>query len=154
MEAEIKRRLTLHRQQTMLPFAVIDNNSQRAIGMTTYYKMDLINNRCDLGWTWYAKSYQRTSVNTESKLLLLTHAFERLKCIAVTFGANAYNVTSRRAIERLGAKLDGILRNYRVMDNGVICDYYHYSIINNEWPAVKTNLLNKLQTYSNDYLAN
>jgi RimJ/RimL family protein N-acetyltransferase len=145
MKKEIQRRFALHQQGILLPFTVIDNETQKAIGTTTFYKIDTINKRCDIGWTWYRKSSQRTAVNTESKLLLLTHAFETLKCIAVTLTANKFNIESRRAIERLGAKLDGILRNLRVMSNGVICDYYQYSIINSEWLAVKTNLQYKLE---------
>jgi len=148
MTHEIQRRLKLQAQGILLPFTVIDPATQKPVGMTTYYKIDTINKRCDIGWTWYRKSAQRTAVNTESKLLLLTHAFEALNCIAITFSANAFNMESRRAIERLGAKLDGILRNYRVMTNGVICDFYHYSIINSEWPAVKANLHHKLEKHT------
>ncbi|MBM3857758.1 MAG: GNAT family N-acetyltransferase, partial [Verrucomicrobia bacterium] len=108
---------------------------------------DLMNRRCDIGWTWYRKTSQRTAINTECKLMLLTHAFEKLDCIAVTLTANQFNVESRRAIERLGAKLDGILRNLKIMPNGVICDFYQYSIIQSEWAGVKTNLQYKLEKY-------
>ncbi|MBY0545168.1 MAG: GNAT family N-acetyltransferase [Gammaproteobacteria bacterium] len=149
MENEIQRRLDLHAQGIMLPFTVIDNATQQPIGMTTYYKVDVLNRRCDIGWTWYRKSAQKTAINTECKLMLLTHAFETLNCIAVTLTANAFNLDSRRAIERLGAKLDGILRNLRIMKNGVICDYYQYSIINSEWVAVKANLQYKLGQFLN-----
>ena len=147
MASEIERRLAWHSQGMLLPFTVIDNATQQPIGMTTYWRIDLMNRRCDVGWTWYRKSSQRTAINTECKLLLLTHAFETLDCIAVTFSANAFNVESRRAIERLGAKLDGILRNLKIMPNGVICDFYHYSIIQSEWAAVKANLQYKLEKY-------
>ena len=142
---EIERRFSLHKQGILLPFTVIDNISQKPIGMTTYYKIDTANKRCDIGWTWYSKSFQRTAINTECKLMLLTHAFETLHCIAVTLTANEFNLNSRRAIERLGAKLDGVLRNLRVMANGVICDYYQYSIINSEWLTVKANLNHLLE---------
>jgi len=145
MKDEIERRLNLQKQGIMLPFTVIDNVTKEPIGMTTYYKVDTANRRCDIGWTWYRKSFQRTAINTECKLMLLTHAFETLQCIAVTLTANAYNQNSRGAIERLGAKLDGILRNLRIMPNGVICDFYQYSIIDSEWLAVKTNLLERLK---------
>ena len=148
MAAEIEKRLASHRQGVMLPFTVIDNATQQPIGMTTYYNIDLMNRRCGIGWTWYRKSAQRTAINTECKLLLLTHAFEKLDCIALTLSANAFNVESRRAIERLGAKLDGILRNLKIMPNGVICDFYHYSIIKSEWAAIKANLEYKLEKYS------
>ncbi|HLX52346.1 MAG TPA: GNAT family protein [Aquella sp.] len=146
MGDEIERRLNLQKQGIMLPFTVIDNVTKEPIGMTTYWKIDTVNRRCDIGWTWYRKSCQRTAINTECKLMLLTHAFETLQSIAVTLTANAYNLNSRKAIERLGAKLDGVLRNLRIMPNGVICDFYQYSIIDSEWLAVKTNLLEKLNT--------
>ncbi|MCE3269347.1 MAG: N-acetyltransferase [Burkholderiales bacterium] len=146
MAAEIERRLGLHKQGVMLPFTVIDNATNQPIGMTTYGKIDTINNRCDIGWTWYRKSAQKTAINSECKLMLLTHAFETLQCIAVTITANEFNLISRKAIERLGAKLDGILRNFKYQ-NGVICDYYQYSIINSEWPGVKTNLQYKLENH-------
>jgi RimJ/RimL family protein N-acetyltransferase len=140
MVQEIERRLALHMKGEMLPFTVIDNATQQPIGMTTYSRIDLINRRGDIGFTWYRKSFQRTAINTECKMLLLTHAFETLNCIAVTLTANQFNIESRRAIERLGAKLDGILRNLKIMPNGVICDFYQYSIIQSEWAGVKTNL--------------
>jgi RimJ/RimL family protein N-acetyltransferase len=112
--------------------------------MTTYMDINAMNKRVEIGFTWYRKSMQRTAVNSECKLLLLTHAFEVLQCIAVRFSTNYFNVNSRRAIERLGAKLDGVLRNHRMMPNGVIADYCIYTIIKCEWPAVKTNLHYKL----------
>lgn len=143
MAKEIEHRLNLHKQGLMLPFTVIDNITGQAIGMTTYNKIDAVNKRCDIGWTWYRKSSQRTAINTECKLMLLTHAFETLQCIAVTITANEFNLRSRRAIERLGAKLDGVFRNFKYQ-NGIVCDYYQYSIIDNEWPRIKTNLNYKL----------
>lgn len=93
------------------------------------------------------KAVKKTAVNTECKLLLLTHAFEELKCVAVGLGANYFNHNSRRAIERLGAKLDGIIRNLRIMPNGAVCDFCIYSIIDSEWPTVKTNLEAKLEKF-------
>jgi RimJ/RimL family protein N-acetyltransferase len=146
MASEIHRRLDLQQQGTLLPFTVICNATHKPVGMTTYYQVDLANRRCDIG-SWYRKSCHKTAINTECKLMLLCHAFETLNCIAVTFNTNAYNMESRRAIERLGAKLDGILRNHSIMPNGIICDFYHYSIIHSEWPAVKANLLHKLSLH-------
>ena len=143
MIKEIDHRIQLHKQGAMLPFTVIDNASNLPIGMTTYCKIDTTNKRCDIGWTWYRKSAQRTAINTECKLMLLTHAFETLSCNAVTLTANQFNLESRRAIERLGARLDGILRNYKIQ-NGTVCDYYHYSIINSEWTRTKANITHKL----------
>jgi RimJ/RimL family protein N-acetyltransferase len=146
METEIKRRLHLQEMSTMVPFVVIANN--KVVGMTTYDHIEENAKRVEIGYTWYSKSIQKSSVNTESKLLLLTHAFENLKAISVTFWTSSYNHTSRKAIERLGAKLDGVLRNHRVFKNGLIGDTYTYSIIDSEWPVVKFNLNYKLDIYN------
>src|SRR5947209_12670145 len=115
MRAEIDRRLGLQSKGTMLPFAVIDTRTAKAVGMTTYMNIDAPNRRVEIGSTWYRKSMQRTPLNTECKLLLLTHAFESLDCVCVEVRTHFFNHTSRRAIERLGAKLDGVLRNNRIM---------------------------------------
>ncbi len=144
VETEIKRRLTLQENGQMLPFAVVDQASQKAVGMTNYMNIDASNRRLEIGGTWYRKSVQRTGLNTECKLLLLTHAFETLKCIAVEFRTSFFNFQSRRAIERLGAKLDGVLRNHMILANGTLRDSCVYSIIETEWPAVKANLLHLL----------
>jgi RimJ/RimL family protein N-acetyltransferase len=140
IRAEIERRLDLHAKGSMLPFAVIEPTSGRAVGMTTYMNIDARNNRVEIGSTWYRKRVQRTPLNTECKLLLLTHAFETLHCIAVEFRTSFFNHQSRRAIERLGAKLDGILRQHFVMTNGTVRDTCVYSIIPSEWPSVKAHL--------------
>jgi RimJ/RimL family protein N-acetyltransferase len=140
MKAEIERRLGLQEQGSMLPFAIIDKASRRAVGMTTYMNIDASNRRVEIGSTWYRKSAQRTSLNTECKLLLLRRAFEELDCIAVEFRTHCLNQQSRRAIERLGAKFDGILRSHMIMANGTIRDTAVYSIIVSEWPAVEANL--------------
>ena len=144
MHLEIERRLSLQIRGSMLPFAVIDKHTGRAVGMTTYMNIDADNRRVEIGSTWYRKSVQRTKLNTQCKLLLLTHAFETLGCIAVEFRTHAFNHQSRRAIERLGAKLDGILRNHQIAANGTLRDTYVYSIIANEWPVVKAHLLLQL----------
>ena len=143
--AEIERRLALREAGSMLPFAIIDNASGRAVGMTTYMNIDEANKRVEIGSTWYRKSVQRTPLNTECKLLLLQHAFEDLGCICVEFRTHFANVQSRRAIERLGAKLDGVLRSHMVMANGSIRDTAAYSIIASEWSTVKANLTWKLE---------
>ena len=134
--AEIDRRLAL---PTMRPFAILDTNG-RAVGMTTYMNIDATNRRVEIGSTWLGKSAQRGPVNTECKLMLLSHAFDVLDCMAVEFRTHFMNVQSRRAIERLGAKLDGILRNHMIMENGSLRDTAVYSIIPGEWPAVRANL--------------
>ncbi len=143
--AEIERRLALREAGSMLPFAIIDNTSGRAVGMTTYMNIDAANRRLEIGSTWYRKSVQRTPLNTECKLLLLQHAFEQLDCICVEFRTHFINTQSRRAIERLGAKLDGILRSNMIMANGTIRDTAVYSIIQSEWPTVKANLVWRLE---------
>lgn len=139
VSAEIERRLELQTQGSMVPFAVLDA-SGRAVGMTTYMNIDHTNKRLEIGSTWYAKSAQRGPLNTECKLMLLRHAFEALDAIAVEFRTHALNHQSRRAIERLGAKLDGVLRAHMVMPNGTLRDTAVYSVIAGEWPAVRANL--------------
>ena len=145
VKAEIERRLSLRESGSMLPFSIIDNGSGRAVGMTTYMNIDAANRRIEIGSTWYRKSVQRTPLNTECKLLLLRHAFEKLDCICVEFRTHYINAQSRAAIERLGAKFDGILRAHMIMANGTIRDTAVYSIIASEWPTVKANLEWKLE---------
>ena len=117
----------------------------RAVGMTTYMNIDAASRRLEIGSTWYRKSVQRTPINTECKLLLLGHAFETLDCISVEFRTHFVNIQSRQAIERLGAKLDGVLRSHQIMPNGTIRDTACYSIIASEWSTVKANLEWRLQ---------
>jgi N-acetyltransferase len=139
MRNEIDRRLGLQTAGSMLPFTVFDADGEIA-GMTTYMNVDTPNRRVEIGSTWYAKRVQRTALNTQCKLLLLTHAFEKLDCIAVEFRTHFFNRQSRRGIERLGAKLDGILRNHQIAPNGTLRDTMVYSIIASEWPTVKAHL--------------
>ena len=140
MEAEIDRRLSQQAAGLMLPFAIIDNATGKAVGMTNYLNVDSVNRRLEIGATWNRKSMQRTELNTHAKLLLLSHAFETLNCIAVEFRTHFFNHQSRRAIERLGAKLDGILRSHQLAANGTLRDTCVYSIIATEWPTVKAHL--------------
>lgn len=139
MEKEIERRLGLQAAGSMLPFTVFDGEG-RIAGMTTYMNIDAANRRVEIGSTWYAKRVQRTALNTECKLMLLTHAFEKLDCIAVEFRTHFFNRASRRGIERLGAKLDGILRSHQIGAGGALRDTVVYSIIASEWPTVKQHL--------------
>ena len=141
---EIERRLALREVGSMFPFAVIEQSSTKAVGMTTYMNIDAVNKRVEIGSTWYRKAIQRTPINTECKLLLMTHAFEELNCIAVEFRTHVMNQKSRQSIERLGAKLDGILRSHSILENGTLRDTAVYSVIESEWPAVKVNLQHKL----------
>jgi RimJ/RimL family protein N-acetyltransferase len=144
MQAEIERRLALQGAGLMLPFTVRDPDGKIA-GMTTYMNIDAANRRVEIGSTWYAKRVQRSGLNTQCKLLLLTHAFEQLDCIAVEFRTHFFNHQSRRGIERLGAKLDGILRSHQVAPNGTLRDTVVYSIIASEWPTVKAHLKYQLE---------
>jgi len=144
MTAEIDRRLGLAAEGKMLPFAVIDLVAGTAVGMTTFLNIDALNRRVEIGATWYRQRAQRTAINTQCKLLLLTHAFERLDCIAVEFRTHFFNHQSRRGIERLGAKLDGILRSHQRAQDGTLRDTCVYSIIASEWPTVKSHLTYQL----------
>jgi RimJ/RimL family protein N-acetyltransferase len=139
MIKEIDRRLGLQSAGSMLPFTVFDAEG-RIAGMTTYMNVDAPNRRVEIGSTWYAKRAQRTALNTQCKLLLLAHAFETLGCIAVEFRTHFFNHQSRRGIERLGAKQDGILRSHQIAPNGTLRDTVVYSIIAAEWPTVKAHL--------------
>jgi RimJ/RimL family protein N-acetyltransferase len=144
MSNEIGRRLDLQATGSMLPFAVRRNDGGGICGMTTYMNIDAIHRRVEIGSTWYAKGVQRTGINTEAKLLLLTHAFERLECIAVEFRTHWMNHQSRDAIARLGAKQDGVLRNHQRMPDGSFRDTVVFSIIESEWRTVKRHLQYKL----------
>jgi RimJ/RimL family protein N-acetyltransferase len=137
---EIERRLELRERGSMLPFVVIRNSSGKAVGMTTYMNIDATNRRVEIGSTWHRNSVQRSPLNTECKLLLLRYAFEELACIAVEFRTHFINQQSRRAIERLGAKFDGILRSHMIMANGTVRDTAVYSIVASEWLTVEANL--------------
>lgn len=139
MAAEIERRLGLQARGAMLPFAVLDA-AGTPVGMTTYMNIDAANRRLEIGSTWYARRVQRTPLNTACKLLLLRHAFEALDCIAVEFRTHRFNSASRRAIERLGAQLDGILRAHQRLPDGSLRDTAVYSIVAADWPAVRNHL--------------
>jgi N-acetyltransferase len=139
MGKEIDRRLGLQAAGSMLPWTVFDADGKIA-GMTTYMNVDTPNRRVEIGSTWYAKRVQRSAVNTQCKLLLLSHAFEKIDCIAVEFRTHFFNHQSRRGIERLGAKLDGILRSHQLASNGTLRDTVVYSIIASEWPTVRAHL--------------
>ena len=140
VEAEIERRLKLQKLGSMAPFSVVHTKRNKVVGMTTFMNMDPTNKRVEIGSTWYRKDVQRAGINTECKLLLMSYAFDKLDCIAVEFRTHIMNRQSRRAIERLGAKLDGVLRSHMVLANGTIRDTAVYSVIRSDWDAVKANL--------------
>jgi RimJ/RimL family protein N-acetyltransferase len=139
MRAEIDRRLGLRQRGSMLPFTVFDAGG-RVRGMTTYMNIDAVHKRVEIGSTWYARGAQRTPLNTECKRMLLAHAFDALDCIAVEFRTHRLNTQSRRAIERLGAQLDGILRSHQRAADGSLRDTAVYSITAAEWPTVRAHL--------------
>jgi RimJ/RimL family protein N-acetyltransferase len=140
MAAEIDRRLGLQAAGSMLPFTVSEAASGTLVGMTTFMNVDDVNRRVEIGSTWYARRMQRSPLNTECKRMLLGHAFESLHCIAVELRTSFFNTQSRRAIERLGAKLDGVLRSHVLHANGTLRDTCVYSITAAEWPTVRAHL--------------
>jgi RimJ/RimL family protein N-acetyltransferase len=144
MTAEIQARLARQAAGEMLPFTVRRTDTGAIVGMTSYLNVEPEVPRVEIGATWTARSAQRTGVNAESKLLLLSHAFEELGCLAVEFRTHWHNLQSRAAILRLGAKQDGVLRNHRRMPDGTLRDTVVFSIIDSEWPAVRTGLRYRL----------
>lgn len=147
MPADIQRRLNEQAAATALTFVARRNDTGTVIGMTTYLNADPTSRRLEIGSTWNARSSQRSGTNTESKLLLLTHAFATLGCIAVEFRTHRLNGQSRAAIERLGAQQDGVLRNHKRLADGTLRDTVVYSIIESEWPAVSNGLRHRLATH-------
>ena len=139
MRENIQQKLAKQAAGTMIPFTVLDHTG-RIVGMTTYMNIDHETPRVEIGSTWYAQTVQRTGLNTQAKLLLLGHAFETLACLAVEFRTHYLNQQSRRAIERLGARLDGILRHHAIARDGTLRDTAVYSITAPEWPAIKSHL--------------
>jgi N-acetyltransferase len=142
--ANMAFRLGERARGTMMPFVVRRVTDNRVVGATTFCNIVAAARRVEIGYTWYAQSVQRTAINTEVKFMLLQHAFETLNCMVVDFHTHHANLKSRAAIERLGAKLDGILRSQGIDRQGGIRDTYAYSIIAAEWPDVKIRLQQKL----------
>ena len=140
MDEYVTAALDMRERLDAMPFTVRDNATGDIVGCTRFFNVDAKNRRLEIGHTWYAKRVQRTPLNTECKLLLLTHAFEALGCIAVEFRTHWFNHASRTAIARLGAKQDGVLRNHQLMPDGAKRDTVVFSIIDNEWPAVRQHL--------------
>ncbi|HJT85127.1 MAG TPA: GNAT family protein [Nitrososphaeraceae archaeon] len=144
MQRYIQGMLDLSSKGLILPFTTIDKNSNTIVGTTRYLNIDYENLRLEIGHTWIAKSWRKTYVNTEAKFLMLQYAFEKLECIAVEIRTDILNTVSRKAIQRLGAKQDGVLRHHKIMRDGRIRDTVCYSIIKPEWKQVKANLIEKL----------
>jgi len=132
--------LAMREERGAMPFVVRDNASGEIVGSTRYMNVEPAHRRLEIGSTWYARRVQRTALNTECKLMLLAHAFEKLDCIAVEFRTSFFNFQSRRAIERLGARQDGILRSHQILPDGTLRDTVVFSVLRGEWPAVKRHL--------------
>ncbi|MFJ4219903.1 GNAT family N-acetyltransferase [Curtobacterium luteum] len=147
VDAEIERRLAEHEAGRMVPFAVRDRPTGRVVGSTTFMNVDRANRRVEIGSTFLARSAQRTGINTEAKLLQLSHAFESWQCIAVEFRTHFHNRQSRAAIEGLGAKQDGVLRSHQIGRDGTLRDTVVFSITAAEWPTVRMSLAERLRRH-------
>jgi len=146
-EGYVRKALDLQAAGLALPFATVVNDGNQVVGSTRYMNIDAANHRVEIGTTWIAKSWQRTFVNTHAKFLMLRHAFEVLGCLVVEIRTHSRNDQSRAAIERLGAKLDGILRRHMIMPDGHIRDTAVYSILQEEWPEVRARLEQRLASF-------
>ena len=144
MERYVEAAIELQKEGKALPFAIIEKTSGRAIGSTRYGNIDGANKRVEIGWTWVARAWQRTPVNTECKYLLLKHAFETLGCIRVEFKTDSTNVKSLNALTRIGAREEGVFRNHMIMPGGRIRHSVYFSITDSEWEALKEGLEAKL----------
>jgi RimJ/RimL family protein N-acetyltransferase len=140
MRSYMESALSLQREGTTLPFATIERSSGRIVGSTRFGNYDPANRRIEIGWTWIAKPWQRTAINTEAKYLMLSHAFEKLRCVRVELKTDVLNAPSRGAMLRIGAKEEGILRKHTLMWTGRYRDSIYYSILDDEWPEVKLRL--------------
>ena len=147
LDAYIETALRWQRAGTAIPFATVDRSTGRAIGSTRFGNIDPQNRRAEIGWTWLGRDFQRRAFNTEAKLLMFTHAFERMDCIRVELKADVLNTKSRTAIARLGAKEEGILRNHMILPDGRLIDWVYYSVLRDEWPSVRAGLKQKLASH-------
>lgn len=147
MKKYVETALEEFARKSSLPFVTIDKNSGKVIGSTRFGNIDVKNRRAEIGWTWINSQWQRTQINTEAKLLMLTHAFEIWKCVRVELKTDALNEKSRNAIRRIGAKEEGIFRKHMLTDAGRFRDTVYFSILDKEWPGVKENLRSKLSRH-------
>lgn len=146
MREYVMTALDEQRRGDALPFAIVHQASDRVIGSTRYANIDNANRRLEIGWTWYTPAHQRTKANTETKLLMLTHAFETLGAIRVEFKTDSLNEKSRAALLRIGAVEEGTFRNHMIIPwSGRVRHTVYFSILDTEWPAVKARLEAKLQ---------
>jgi RimJ/RimL family protein N-acetyltransferase len=144
MKEYVETALNERRRDSSLPFVTRDKASDKIVGSTRFGNIDVKNRKAEIGWTWIHPDWQRTYVNTEAKLLMLTHAFEMWNCIRVELKTDALNEKSRKAILRIGAKFEGIFRQHMITDSGRLRDTAYFSIIDSEWPAVRAGLQSKL----------
>ncbi len=149
MAAYIEAALNEQERGLALPFAIVEKATGRAIGSTRYANIDRMHHRVEIGWTWVARDWQRTPMNTEAKYLLLRHAFETLGCMRVELKTDSLNERSRAAILRIGAREEGIFRNHMITASGRVRHTVYFSIIDSEWPAVKARLEAKLRSSKN-----
>jgi RimJ/RimL family protein N-acetyltransferase len=147
MRAYIETALKEQASGVALPFATIEKASGRAVGSTRFGNIDRANRHVEIGWTWIARDWQRTAINTEAKLLMLTHAFENLGCIRVELKTDSNNTRSRNAMRRIGATEEGIFRSHMITSTGRIRHTVYLSIIDSEWPAIKADLQSKLSSH-------
>ena len=145
IERYVRAALADRDQGVALPFVTIDRTSGRIIGSTRFGSIDRFNRKAEIGWTWINPQWQRTAINSEAKLLMLTHAFEVWKCIRVELKTDANNNVSQKAIKRLGAVKEGILRNHMITESGRYRDSVFFSITDAEWESVKENLASKIR---------
>lgn len=127
-----------------VPFVTVENESGMVVGSTRFGNIDILNRKAEIGWTWIAPKWQRTAINTEAKLLMLSHAFETWKCIRVELKTDVNNERSRNAMKRIGCVEEGVMRNHLITETGRIRDSVYFSIIESEWPTVKELLASKL----------
>jgi N-acetyltransferase len=144
MRRYVETALDERKRGVSMPFVTIEKATKKVVGATRFGNIDAINRRTEIGWTWINPAWQRTYVNTNAKLLMLTHAFETWKCIRVEFKTDTLNEKSRNAILRLGAEQEGIFRQHMICASGRLRDSVYFSILDNEWQNVKENLLRKL----------
>jgi len=145
MSAYVQTALQDQAAGTALPFALIEKSSGRAVGSTRYANIERVHHRLEIGWTWVARPWQRTAINTEAKYLLLRHAFETLKCMRVELKTDSLNARSRAAILRIGATQEGIFRNHMMTATGRVRHSVYFSIVDSEWPEVKARLEARLR---------
>ncbi|HEY6066676.1 MAG TPA: GNAT family protein [Thermoanaerobaculia bacterium] len=144
LSAYVERALSAAATGTVLPFATVARRAGRAIGSTRFANYDGANRRVEIGWTWLGREWQRTAINTEAKSLMLAHAFDELGCVRVELRTDVLNEQSRAAIRRIGAAEEGVLRKHAITSTGRVRDDVYYSIVDDEWPAVKAKLRERL----------